>query len=376
MDDARRLAGRNGQPASGRVLRDAIQALDAIATRPRPLFTWQGGATDVNTSQSVPSIRHRWLDASPGRCGVAAVVYKLPTLGTPVTGQGATLGITGAYANTTQAAEPARNANPFNVPLFPFNAKETSPLVFTVPTGSATRPRGLVISSDTANGPQIRAGMIFERNNVLPGTSPATNPQYLTDDWQQAGQQITGRDTANSDLRSLRSYRNYLRAAYKGRRLHFGWSAGNPDGGGVLSRVSQIATSTYSYILDPTVTSPTVNGPGICVPLRYSASGIGTRIRLYVSVYAAVTGGTGTFGYYNLNDFGAIQGPTALNNSPSVTSGTFAWYGISDPFAESTDAYMFGNATLAFDKIILCGRCTGGTLKVGAFAIHSYHSQR
>ena len=371
MDDSRRLAGRSGSSANGRAFKDMVTGLNAIATRQRPLFTWVGGPLNGNTSQALPSIRANWLDASPGRNGISTMALQLPTAGPPVTGQGATIGITGAFATTLSGASPYAGPAPVTARLYPEKGTVSDSLAIVVPKDSSTRPRGLAISSDTTAGPQLRAGMIWESNNNESNIGPNANPRLLPTDWESSGQQISGRDTAVSDLRSMRSVRNYLRQAYKGRRIHFGWCAGNPDN--ATTTPINVAVGP-GYILNQ-IAAYTATGPGMRIPLRYAASGINTRVRLYFSVYARMNGGgTGGFTYYGLDDFGAAVGPTAMAHSITVSGSTWQWYGQSDPFNEATGTYLLGNATLPFDNIQVVG--SGANLNVGAFMLFAYHSQQ
>lgn len=381
LDDNIQALCRNGAGALARVQKTLLKALIKNACRPRPIYSMWGGTDKINATGF---IRQNWLNISPASPGLSARFLTMPsTQSDPDVNQGiiTTVGSldTGiAYDPQTTFANPS----PFR---YPTNARPSS-FDTTIPevvSSVSTKDKvyEIMVGSNTLNGPQLRSALIVEPQNLGPGQFAAQEPPAPYDNWLAPGNHIIGTELGTFKVRSIRGIRDYWRRVYKGVRPHFGWSGINDlapyDGYSIIP-----GASGYRYVLKPdtvgqgAIHPASVAGQGMCIPLRYAASGRNTRVRVYVSVYARqVGGGTGTFGVYTLNDdMVSMAGPTALTNGPSVTSTTWAWYGWSSTFNPATDAYFLGNAAVLQDFVVFCGNSPTGNLHVGAFSMAVYNS--
>lgn len=374
FDDTRAAEARNLQAAKASTAADEVGALDAISTRYRPLFNFWGGSIAVG-GWTTPLIRQSWANISPGSPGLSMSFGCIPSHHQTASGQGVATTVAGADAGTHGSFDVQWSELTALYPTEVFAPASARP-DFTR-DGSV---KEIAIGSNTANGPQIRSGLIFERLNDAPTTAAPSTTQTVPTDWIAPAAPIIGQRTSGSNLRSTRGMRDFFRDVYKARRLCFGWSGALTGG---ASGFITFGGTTARYIFDQTVgtgaTAPSPTGPAITVPLRYSAAGRATTVRLYLRVYAAMTGGgTGTFAYFNRSGAG-MSAETAMTNPITVSGSTPAWYGCASgtTFSEANDCHFDGNAALSYDRIMLCGKSAGGgTLTVGAFTIHAFHGTR
>lgn len=379
-DDAKRVDARNGAPASAAYASEMIGSLDSLACRFRPTFNFFGGSDAINRAALLHQNR---LDVSPGSIGMSMTGLVVPSVGSPSDPQRVT-GTVGATTLTMPMAIGLR-ADPSRA-VYPRDAVRTVRANFDAAPNDS--PHAVTIGSEGANGPQIRSGVFYERWNFTPtDPAPPDAPQVLPTDSFRPGGNILGREASFDDIHALAGLRDYYRRVIAGRRLAFGvafvaGADGTEDDGCAKLNLSP---TNYRYILDQNTgqgggaTAPSPTGRGITIPLQFSACGLRTRIRLYFSVRARMAtgaGGTGTFATYSLDDAGAMTGPTAMVNGPSVTGTTWQWYGWSSPFDPAADSYFLGNAVRKYDRVLPCGKSTsvGDFLQVSSFSVAAFHS--
>ena len=379
-DDAVRALCRNGQGATGRTMKDLLDGVISNGWRPRPVFNMWGGTNKINATGF---IRQNWLNVNPASPGVQARFLGMSSTGALDSAQGLALSVGSVYSAVS--ADPPAIRDATNPLRYPTNSRPGTPQVVSIneiitAVDTKGKPYEILAGSNTANGPQLRSMCLYEWGDIVPvATSDPLAPRFPYDDAEDHGMDIIGTEAGDTKLRGIRAVRDYFRKLYKARRVHFGWSGINDTApyDGYLAFTS----SNYKYIFDTTFgqggTAPAVTSPAITIPLFKAASGLNTRVRVYVSIYARqVGGGQGDLGVYIRNDDGVnMVGPTALTHSPIVTSSTWAWYGFSTPFNESNDSYFLANATLPYERMVLCARSSVGEFDIGAFTVASYHSE-
>jgi hypothetical protein len=376
LDDAKRADARNGAPAAGSVLKDVIDALKTNACRYRPIYSMWGGDDLIN--QTIIT-RHQWLNSSPGSPGLGSVFLVLPSTGVPTTTQSIEMGVGGVTFQDSYTPAVARNTlNPMRYPI----AAEVNTSLYFDQVGGDNGVRDIWLGSKSANGPQLRSALVFERQNATPVETPTAAPSTISDNWLVPGSWIIGTGASDIRTRSVRAVRDYWRRVYKGRCLTFGWSGISPGSATPYDGQAVFTGGSYRYIFDQNIgdgggVAPSVSGGGITVPLKNAASGRNVTTRVYVSAYCRqVGGGTGSLGYSHRNPDGTTMTAIgALTNPIAVTSSSWAWYGMSTTFNPAADCYLTADTTLDYDRIVLCGKTTGGTsFEVGAFTFAAYHS--
>jgi hypothetical protein len=127
-------------------------------------------------------------------------------------------------------------------------------------------------------------------------------------------------------------------------------------------------------------TAPSLNGPGITLfGTRYAGAGLRDTVRVYVSVYAAMSGATdqGEIAIANRDTSGAMQ-PFAQIGSSGMISGTgFQWYpATGSAFDPATAPYFEAPTNQVYDRVLLGARSTGATdtVRIGAWHMAIYHS--
>lgn len=380
MDDAKRADGRNAAPASAAMIAEMIGVLNSFSCRFRPTFSFFGGSDFINRTAMLHQNR---LDVSPGSPGMSMALLAIPSMGNPSDPQQ----VTGTVGADTQVI-PMR----IDVPAGSNRAVYPRDVIRTVKRNFDFEPdyssHAVTVGSEGTNGPQIRSGVFFERWNFTPpDPAPPATPQVIPVEAYRPGGNILGREASFDDIHALAALRDYYRRVIAGKRLAFGvaFVAGadgtENDGAAKLN----LSPTNFRYILDQNTgqgggaTAPSPTGRGITIPLQSSACGLRTRIRLYFSARARMAtgaGGMGTFATYSLDDAGAITGPTAMVNGPSVTGTTWQWYGWSSPFDPAADCYFLGNAVRKYDRVLICGKSTSAPdfLQVSAFSIAAFHS--
>jgi len=179
---------------------------------------------------------------------------------------------------------------------------------------------------------------------------------------------------------NLSSFVTVYRDTWFHQRPQIGWSVICPGQFSSSRRAIAFSTSPqqYRYIFDQTFgvggSSFAVGDPSITLPLANAAAGMRTQVRVYVFVYAAMTGATNTGTLAVSSRTGALNTqaatPTALTNPVTISGVPFAWYPDPTTWTPSTGAYFLGNAAVAYDRVALCAKASGPAadqVAIGAF---------
>ena len=118
-------------------------------------------------------------------------------------------------------------------------------------------------------------------------------------------------------------------------------------------------------------TNFSATGPAITLPLANAGGGRRTQLRVYVFVYASMSGttNTGSIGVANKSSSGTMAtSATALTNAATISGSTFAWYPTLSTWTPGTGQYFSGYTGSAFDRIGLCSGATD-TIRIGAWTM-------
>lgn len=397
-DDSAQVAGKNGQPALAGAIGSAVKIANTFSLRARSIFNWWGGNSNTSETAAAPQVTTRYLSRSAGH----PHVYAQPLI-VPIPDAPAVPPATGLKANYSAPGQDTTSFHPLvrntkeNIneppstwypdfchiePIYRILEKSYAPGVATA------LPLTIRAGGPTPDifGPQLRSGMIIEGEMTgLP--NPAIGKSVISVDGLTAGNDIIGSGgagTIGTTGRDLAGIRDFINALAREKRITFGWCLA--PGAGFLGASGIVITATTPrYILNTNVgpgggagvIAPTILGPGIPIPLRYTGHGRHTTVRIYVSVLARMTGGgTGTLSYYNRDasttGVGGLVGPTALVNGPTISGTTLQWYPSGTSWVADTWPYLLGNAIpeRETDRIILCGQSSGASgLEIVAFTM-------
>src|SRR6185312_1817107 len=349
LDDSLRESARNGRPALASLVAKEVLLLNQIAYSGYPCYAWISDSDDLNSQQVH---RQVYLPMNAGAVSEHAhVVYmdfsSIDSSPAFTTGQGITLDVGG----TSEFV-------PLNYPggivaasVWPDDARRVS--IETAHGGSASAEE-VTITSEEENGPLMASGIFAQagQSQVDSATSFPVGGANL---------HSKGNIVARSSL-SLNSLHDFLTSyndVFKRRRPQFGWCDARAG-----SYVDFTASKTnFRYIFDQTMgaggTSFSAGGPAITLPLMYTAGGRDTQVRVYVYVYAAMSGATntGTIGVANKNSSGTMaSGASALTNGATISGTSFSWYPSLGSFDGSTEPYFLAYAGSRYDRVALCAK--------------------
>ena len=151
------------------------------------------------------------------------------------------------------------------------------------------------------------------------------------------------------------------------RRTQISWSC--PDDSYLEFSAS---TQSWRYAFDQTIgdggIAPANTGPAFTLPNQFCGYGLSTGVRVYVYVYAAMSGATdsGSIGIANKTlDGSSFVSFRALTNPPTIGGTGYAWYpSLGAGIVASTDAYFLSTAVAAFDRVLIGAKSGGATDKV------------
>lgn len=357
FDDAIREASRNGKPAMAQVLRRLVAALNEFSKRPRPLHSWVGGADIPSEPNNESHVYRQTITMRDGMRRIYGIGHVIPianAAGVPKTG------LTLNHLEYDQVFHqlvpqiPGR-VEDINTPATDYypGYLQTVPIfgehVADYDSSPTARDIRVQIGEPGVYGPRPTAGVIMERRV----NDPVIGIESLPTDPYAPGAEILGESTdPNRDLRALRDYFNMLALD---KSIHFSWSCCRNGTGAFGMPVTDIRGTDYAYILNPAYGSgagiaPTVDGPGIRLPLRYTAFGREVNVRAYFRILAKMTGTTNTaqLGYYCRNNSGGMVGPFAMTHTPTISGTTLQWY-TSGNFNAAADCFAVLNANPAYD---------------------------
>lgn len=188
------------------------------------------------------------------------------------------------------------------------------------------------------------------------------NPEDTVMDNQFAG----GREvlaTQTGSFSTMDRMRDRINHVHQNRNTQISWAC--PD-----DSYFEFNGSDYRYMFDQTIgdggTAPSFDGPGITLPVPYAGYGIASQVRVYLYVYAAMSGTTdhGTVAVANKDATGAMGAMTPLVNGATISGTSYQWYpglGALDPAA---GAYFLSPTGIVFDRVCIGGRSEGTTDKL------------
>ena len=363
MDDDERTAGQNGQPATASIVGREIILVNQLAHAGHPLYSWSF-ATDskptVTASEITSCFRQVYMPANKGNVGEGGEVLALAHDQEADPGFQDGQGIDVSIGATTYHAYWNYSTSP--VVSYPEDLRALR----VVPAyGYSTVPAEVIIGGVTSDWPQPRAGTIWQDPTDLADSDQGSSAG--TADVHLKGEIIATRGTGVEHLTALV---NVFRDTWYHQRPQAGWSTvlpGQVDGGTSGIRGVHFSTSpqAYRYIFDQSYgtggTAITATTPAMTLPLHHAGGGMSTQVRVYVFVYAAMSGGTdqGAIGVANKNASGTMTTPTTLTNGPTISGTTFAWYPTLATWAATTAPYFLGYTGSAFDRVALCARSNG-----------------
>jgi hypothetical protein len=370
LDDNERTAGANGQPAVASLMAKEIALANQLAHAGRPVFSWYGanGQTQPPSLDHTSAYRQIYMAGNAGAVSEAGLMMGMhhDEASPPgfQSGQGYRVRIGGVDTTTlTSDSSSAATTWPSGVTTFLVNSS----------FGVSTTPTELTIGAVTSNYPQPKAGTYWQNPNNL---VDMTSSSYIgSQDVHAGGDIVAVKSGTQENLSKLAAIFN---DTWFHQRPQIGWSVICPGQFSSSRRaiVFNVSSQQYRYIFDQTYgitgTAFSSGVPGITLPLANSAAGSRTAVRVYVFVYAAMSGGTntGTLAVSNKTAHNAVAAaPVALTNPVSITGSTFAWYPDPTTWTPTTGAYFNGFTTDAFDRIALCAKSSGPAdqVAIGAF---------
>lgn len=366
-DDSNRNFGLNGSPARAGIMAAHIILANQLAHAGHTIYSWCQG--DLGTGLSITALeltscfRQVYMPANKG-----ANSEGIEILGTTHAdesspgfqdGQGFAVSI---GALTFNAYWNFSTATAFD---FPETAR-VQPLTGTY--GYSTTPAEIIIGGVTSNWPEPVAGSMWQNPDDLIDSDRESNAGSA--DVHQKGEIVATRGTGVEHLTALI---NVFRDTWFHQRSQGGWSSflpGQVDSGTAAIRGVHFNTSfqSFRYIFDQTYGSGgstiTATTPAMTLPLANAAGGRGTQVRVYVFVYAAMSGGTnsGEIGVANKSSSGTMAATaTALTNGEIISGTTFQWYPTLATWSANTAPFFLAYTGSAFDRVALCARSSGTT---------------
>ncbi|SRR6266478_341162 len=402
FDDTLRTQGRNGAPALASLIKRETDALNRLAFSGKPYFNFFTGGVSTTSGHVLlpsdpnygPAFRQVYCGRNFGNVAEGAQIH----WASPPLNQQANQGWGVKYFDTTFA----NYLNYTTMPQIPYPTN--------IQTDTIISARGFVAPNAEmqffsgpengafSNGPILYAGMVYQQPQDLidqtstgayidsTGTVAGKSPYVGTQRLHQGGEVVAITATADSSDTLQKMRVNYVDTLTY-RRGQVGWSAIGP-GTGTGYVAFTTSKSNFRYIFDQSYgsggTSFAASLPAITLPLRYSAAGLYTQVRIYVFVYAAMNGATdtGTIGVANRDSAGSMSSSaTAITNAPTISGATFKWY--PDVASSSTASLNFTSAPYflgyagagaAYDRIALCAKSNGTTdsVRIGAFTLIAF----
>lgn len=383
-DDDRTRAGtqgggaQNGQEASAILPAKEIALVNQLAHAGRPVYSWQ---QQDDAFPSLPSIantscyRQVYMASNKGAASESGTILGLQPdpgegSGDPgfQTGQGFHITIGGTEYPTPWGTASSEASFPVDIGVLS--------LISTF--GYSAVPVEAVIGGRTINWPQPRAGSFWQDPTNLIPTSQAS---FAGGSFVHQKGDIVGTLAAGQD--DLPAFTDVVRDTWFRQRPQCGWSTvlpGQPDVPNASKRRGvhfSTSSQNYRYIFDQSYgagggTVFSAGGQAMTLPLANAAGGRRTQVRVYVFVYAAMSGATntGSIGVANKGSTGTMAtSASTLTNGPTISGATFQWYPTLATWSPTTAPYFLGYTGSAYDRVALCARSSGATdqVIVGAF---------
>lgn len=372
FDDAEREVGRNGLAATGRIMGRIAKAINQAAHAGRPFFSFViRSITGTN-----PVLRQVYSGRNLGTSFEAgAAIYTQHQLAEDVegfvSGQGIQVTIDGVDY-LTEVSFDLGNADTTSGVTYPNDSRTVA--VFSGAGYSADLAE-LVVEATTENYPQIRGMSLWQP--AIDSAPTSSSIPVGTSDLHQKGEIVGVRASSNEHLGTFLSV---FRNTWYYQRPQLGWSLINP-GTNYLSMTT--SRTQFRYVFDQAYgtggTSFTGTGPALTLPLMHSAASRRNQIRVYVFVYAAMSGttNTGTIGVANRDtNADMATSASALTNGATISGTSFQWYPSPGSFNPATSPYFLGYAGSIPDRVALCARSSGATdaVRIAAWTMIVQHS--
>ncbi len=361
LDDSEMERARNGTEANGSLVSREITLLNQAAYAGYPAYTMISREFELQAEDFVRQVYFTQNFGAEFEDTVA--IFTVATTeggGESQEGQGIETSIGGTdYLMHINSFPDAAEPGPY-----PENARLQGQASN---DGYDATPREVTFTSATTNGPDIHA--LFFGQAPAPTADTETTSAYVGSVDVHAKGEIVGAHTSSPE--SLQYFMLTYVNTHKYMRPQFGWSS--KDGTYVDFTTSK---TNFRYIFDQTYgtggTTMSATTPAATLPLMYSASGRRTQVRVYVFVYAAMSGATntGSIGVANRNASGtSASAPSAITNTPTISGTTFAWYPTLASWNKNTSPYFLGYAGTVVDRVALCAKSSGSTdsVRIGAF---------
>ncbi len=341
--------GRNGAAPRGVLQATMVDVLQYKQHEGRPLFHWWGGwdYKGINYATSGATVfrmaRHHALEGGGRHLRMDAHVLPSKNIADSTTGG---IVFTG-YSNPV--GEKGTGA------YYPPNVTYAGGL-----TDNDDDEAPALVEENTIGFDNVRpvAGCIYED-----GIKSLQSSDTVTSGGMASGRDILA--TQSGSYSTLDRLRDRLNHVHQNRTTQIGWAC--PDNSYIEMSTSSHA---YRYLFDQAIgtggTAPSATGPAITLPNRYAGYGISTQVRVYVYVYAAMSGATdgGTLSVANKDAGGTMGTMTALTNPQTIGGTGYAWYPSLGALSTSAGAYFQSPTNPAFDRICLGARSEGTTDKI------------
>ncbi len=367
LDDGERTAAQNTQPAKADLVAREVSLANQIAHQGRPVFTWYSSQDIPSTVSTGNAFRQVYLPANLGAKTEAGITLGIKNGFGWASGQGFNVSFNGTVYT-----------NPWNYSGSPgVTYPQDLGIVNLISNfGTSTLPAEMIIGGVSANWPSPRAGNYWQNPT---GQIEPTTLSAIEDDDVHAKGPIVGVRTSNPQ-NTLTALAASFRDTWFHQRPQIGWSYLSPGQFSSDARYINfnVSSQNYRYIFNQAFGAGSANfgatAPAITLPLANAGGGRRTQLRVYVFVYACMSGATntGSIGVANKNAAGTMAtSATVLTNGVVISGSTFAWYPTLSTWTPGTGAYFTGYTGSAFDRVALCAKSSGATdtVHIGAWTM-------
>ncbi len=351
---------KNAVPTHAAIMGILADSITARQHEGRPFHHWWGGNITASDQPDVASLRMLRINLLEGGCKQPrGIIEAIPGAGLTSTSAGIyAYGELNAFSASSSTQVYPDEA--FSVGVQPDTTTDTA-----VPTGEADE---ITIGSDSII---MVNGVLYE--DTVTGARP--------DDVVTRTGYVPGGDIL-ADQTSSRSTNEVLvdrfQHVWTNRRPQIGWSCQSPNYCNFNTSSQQ-----FRYWADQTVgdggTAPSATGPGDTLPVRYAGSGLRATVRVYVWVYARMSGNTnnGTLAIANKDSGGTMQPFVQIGSSGMITTNVWTWYPVTGgAFDPASTPYFESPTGVAFDRVLLGAKSTGATdtVQIADWVMFVYHS--
>lgn len=352
---------KNGAPTRSAVPAMLADVITARQHEGRPFFHWWGGQTTADDQPSTTALRMLRLNTLEGGCKrPRGIVHIFPGAGLVSTTAG--IYCMDGTLNSYAALSPTQlyPDQVISVDVSPDASTDTA-----VPTGGHD---SLTMGSDTVN---LASGCLFEDTVI-----EARPDDVVLRSGYAPGGDILAHQTNSRSTNEVLADR--FHNVWQNRRPAIGWSGT----GGAYADFT-VSSQAFRYIFDQSIgsggTAPSATGPADTLPCHYVGAGLRNTVRVYVSVYAAMSGATdqGEIAVANKDSAGVMGSMIQVGGAGMISGTVFQWYpATGGTFNPATAPYFESPTEVAFDRVCLGARSTGATdtVRIAAWMMFVYHS--